>query len=376
MNLNHRHLDFELSRFNAELPVEKALTPPDTWYTDPQFFELEQQTLFRDYWQIVGRIDQVDRIGAYFTGKFINWPYVVVRDEDEVIKAFFDVCSHHGTCVSKGQGVTKELVCPYHGWTYALNGSLVKAPRAGNIRQHTARGLDLKPLPVKTWGPFIAVHFGDQQEELPAPDFHDQFTSHLFDGLNFIKRITYKIPCNWKVFVDNYLDGGYHVPHMHKDLSEHLNMASYRTEMGNTFSVQRCEGVSESAPSAPCKDRLGQEAYYAWLCPNFMINRYGGWMDTNLVVPMDSNHCLTIFDYFYEGSIQQEQLDAALEASEKVQNEDMDICSMVWDGLNSGAYNQGVYAPRFEEPMYQFHKLLAKSLKQNHEPKKTMGFKR
>ena len=177
--------------------------------------------------------------------------------------------------------------------------------------------------------------------------------------MNFIKRVEYEIDCNWKVFVDNYLDGGYHVPHMHPGLTTQLNLESYRTNIFDRFSIQFCSGESSETLEKEVKGRVEGEAEYTWAYPNLMINRYGKWMDTNWALPIDENRCRVVFDYFHEEN--PENLEDALKASHQVQLEDMDICHMVQAGLRSEVYDCGVYAPQFEKPMFHFHQNLKKS---------------
>jgi choline monooxygenase len=189
---------------------------------------------------------------------------------------------------------------------------------------------------------------GDERPGLAALDRERE--SLDMDSLRFVARRVFELECNWKVFVDNYLDGGYHVPHMHPDLARSLDLGEYRTRLGETWSVQSC-------PSSGDADRLGERAIYLWVHPNFMINRYGPWMDTNLVLPIDERRCRVVFDYYHAGEVDPEVLESALRESAQVQAEDTEVAGLVQEGLESGAY-EGLYAPRFEAPMHQFHRML------------------
>jgi choline monooxygenase len=361
-------LQTQIARFDPTLPIASALTPPASWYTDPGFLRLEKEGVFKTQWQFVGTMASLNRPGDYFSGVFMGWPFVVCLDEDGALQAYYNICSHHGTCVAKGSGNTQSLVCPYHGWTYGLSGKLLRAPRAGKLEALKTRNLDLKPIPVSTWGPLVALHFG--MPELPLSQQVAPLAKALsrdpFSAMRFVRRESYEIPCNWKVYVDNYLDGGYHVPHMHPGLSQQLDIASYRNTLGDHWSIQACAGSTESDKSpthtADFRERLGDQADYAWLYPNFMLNRYGPWLDTNWIIPLGVDRCMTVFDYFYEGEPSEEAVERALLASRKVQDEDIAICDMVQTGLQSGIYQQGVYAPKFEIPMIHFHRMLAKDL--------------
>ena len=129
-----QHLLPELQRFDTTAPIGAAKTPPASWYTHADFFTLERERVFKQHWQFVGRVDQLANTGDYITGQFMGWPYVVVRTDSGDIQAYYNVCSHHGTCIAKG-AVTVDLVCPYHGWTYNLegarNGLRERAPSRG-----------------------------------------------------------------------------------------------------------------------------------------------------------------------------------------------------------------------------------------------------
>ena len=158
----------EIRRFQAEDPIESAATPPASWYTSEQFLDLEKDSLFRKQWIFVGRQDQLQQPGDYFSGTFLGWPYVVVLDDEQVPRAFYNICSHHGTCVATGEGSAEQFVCPYHGWTYDRQGKLTSAPLAGALESLKERNLDLKPITVSRWGPFLALHFGTPATPLQA----------------------------------------------------------------------------------------------------------------------------------------------------------------------------------------------------------------
>tara|TARA_Y100000590_G_scaffold470774_1_gene670106 strand:- start:53075 stop:54151 length:1077 start_codon:yes stop_codon:yes gene_type:complete len=347
----------EIQKFDDSQKVDNAFTPPASWYVEKSFLDLEKRAVFQNEWNFVGHLSDVQKEGDYFTGKLLNKPFVVLRKGEDV-KAYYNICSHHGTCVARGKGKAEKLTCPYHGWEYSLEGKLKKIPKAGAIKEVHSKDLNLKEIPLKLIGPFIFLFFGGKAQEV-SPKLLNFFEQGQYSGLHFIKRIEYEISCNWKVYVDNYLDGGYHVPHMHPGLSTQLDISSYKTEINETFSVQRCAGEASEVKGDEVQGRVEGEAEYTWVYPNFMINRYGKWMDTNWVIPINENRCKVVFDYFHEEKV--EDVDDALKASEKVQLEDIDICDMVQTGLNSGVYDCGVYAPQFEAPMYSFHKLLKKS---------------
>ncbi len=359
----------EIGKFDAEQPVERAVNPPASWYTDPRFFLLDKSTAFSRHWQFVGRTDQLHGTGDYFAGSFLGNPYVATRDEGGQVRAYHNVCRHHGTRVASGEGNLKRFVCPYHGWTYALDGRLLAAPHMDGAEGFDCSKISLIPLPVEIWGPFVFLHFGADESAPPplAPQLEPLkkvLDETSFQTLTFVTRKTYPIDCNWKVFVDNYLDGGYHVAHMHKGLAGQLDLGSYRHEVFDSLSIQHCAASDrrQGKRGVDFLERLEGGAIYAWIHPNLMINRYGPMMDVNRVFPRDENRCEIVFDYFFdEASRGQEGFVAeSLAASEQVQQEDIAVCQMVQEGLGSAAYRPGRYAPKLEVLAHRFHKLLVR----------------
>ena len=355
----------EIKRFNPETVVNDAYTPPGTWYTDQDFYQHELDSVFKENWAFVGFTKDIEKSGDFFTGQFENIPYIVCKNEKGEITAFYNVCSHHGTCVARGKGNQERFVCPYHGWNFDFEGKLRKVPKAGKILDLKGKELNLKEIPLKIIGTFIFLFFGkDSQKNLEFPEALKRLKKMKLNDLKFVKQVRYTLNCNWKVYVDNYLDGGYHVPHMHPGLNNQIDFETYGNEIFDTYSIQSCKTSKEenTDKEKDFKERVGKEALYVWIYPNFMINRYGKWMDTNWAIPLGPDKCEIVFDYFYDGEIEGELLEQSMKASHQVQLEDMDICHMVQTGLNSGVYERGVYAPQFEAPMFEFHKLLYQDL--------------
>ncbi|XXG58118.1 hypothetical protein AAC387_Pa04g0508 [Persea americana] len=360
--------------FDPRIPLEEAQTPPSSWYTDPSFLGLEFDRVFFRGWQAVGFVEQVKDPRDFFTGRLGSVQFVICRDANGNLHAFHNVCRHHASLLASGYGQRSCFVCPYHGWTYGLDGALLKATRIGGIQNFDVNEFGLIPLNVATWGPFVLINLG--KDVPPQGKLDDKIvefewlgssweilsTGGIDSSLRHICRREYAIECNWKVFCDNYLDGGYHVPYAHGGLASGLNLESYSTDIFEKVSIQSCEGTS--VESRENFDRLGSKALYAFIYPNFMINRYGPWMDTNLVLPLGSRKCQVIFDYFLDASLKDDKsfIERSLKESERVQMEDIVLCEGVQNGLESPAYCSGRYAPAVEAAMHHFHCLLHQNL--------------
>jgi choline monooxygenase len=353
----------ELDRFDPSVPIERALTPPASWYVDARLLELERRAVLRDAWQPAARVDQLEETGAYVAGELAGEPYVVLRDGN-CLRGFFNVCRHHAShVVDEGQGKVDRLTCPYHGWCYDLEGALRSAPRLGGIERFDRERHGLLPIEVATWGPLVFARIG--RGGLPLEESMRPATDRIgFEGLRFARRVCYELRCNWKVFVDNYLDGGYHVGHLHRGLAGQLDLDSYRTEIDGRVSLQTCSADAGADPAGGVdfRERIGGGAVYAFVYPNFMINRYGPVMDTNWAVPLDVDRTLTVFDYFFDEACSPSFVERSLEASDRVQQEDIAICEAVQRGLRSSAFDRGPYAPRVEQAAHHFHCLLREDL--------------
>lgn len=215
---NHRLLESseEIGRslvhqFNPNIPIQEALTPPSSWYTSPSFLSLELNQVFFRGWQAVGYTEQIQEANSFFTGRLGNIEYVVCRDENGELRAFHNVCRHHASLLAFGSGKGSCFVCPYHGWTYGLNGALLKATRITGIKNFNVKEFGLVPLRVAIWGPFILLDF--EREAFSQQDCDEDVgrewlgstsnilsTNGIDTSLSYLCRREYTVECNWKVW--------------------------------------------------------------------------------------------------------------------------------------------------------------------------------
>lgn len=350
-------LESYLNNFDPEQHIEYSWTPPSSWYLEQEFAQAEQNELFLNHWLYLGPAAELKESGDYIAYQYINQPVVVTRDQNGELRAFYNVCRHHAACLVEGKGNSELLTCPYHGWAYRLDGSLRRAPRLGKLENFNPKQFGLKPIQLEIWAGLMFVHFGEPHQTLAQtyPGLETFLKTKDLNGLNFHKRSQYTLECNWKVFVDNYLDGGYHVEYLHPDLAAGLDLDNYETLLQKNFSIQRCQ-------SSEADERLGEGAVYAFLYPNLMLNRYGKVLDINLVLPLSPSRCVVIFDYFFSSDCDEKFIQKALESSHQVQLEDVGICESVQRGLSSLGYDKGRYAPRIEQGELHFAKMLHATL--------------
>jgi choline monooxygenase len=357
-----------LALYDDTAPLEEAHTIPAPWYLDPAIERLEQQQVFAGNWQAIGRADQVAHPGDYFTAEFADEPILVVRGADWELRAFFNVCRHHAAAVATAPcGRAQLFRCPYHGWTYGLDGSLKGTPEFAGVCNFDRSANGLVPVAVDTWENFVFVNLATNAAPLRVclSDLVPRVTPLGLDKLQFHSRKDYTLNCNWKVYVDNYLDGGYHVPHLHKGLNSVLDYTHYTIENGERYSLQSSPMVDSNEDAQVSATRKGDRAWYFWIYPNFMINFYEGVMDTNLVLPLGPDKCRVIFDFYFEdvSPERDEYNTASVATSDKVQDEDVAICESVQKGLASRAYGAGRLSVKREAGEHLFHRLLARDLK-------------
>ena len=356
-----------LALYDQDAPLEEAFTIPAAWYVDRRMQRLEHEHVFGNNWIAVGRADQAAMPGQFFTFDLDGEPLVVVRGHDHRLRAFYNVCRHHAAAVATVPcGMAQQLRCPYHGWTYGLDGALKGAPEFAGVCNFDRDANGLVPVRIGAWEHFLFVNLDPRAPSLESflGDLPQRMAPLALDKLTFFARKTYTLACNWKVYVDNYLDGGYHVPHLHKSLNSVLNYTEYTIENAAHYSLQSSPLVP-SADVSVARTRVGDRAYYYWLYPNFMINVYEGVMDTNLVLPLSQDTCQVVFDFFFADTSPGRQADNAesVAVSDRVQAEDVDICESVQRGLHSRAYQAGRLSVRREAGEYLFHRLLAADLK-------------
>jgi len=359
-----------LDLYNPNAPLEEAYTIPAAWYWDEQIERLERERVFHRNWIAIGRVDQAAVTGQFFTVELAGEPLVVVRGTDGELRAFYNVCRHHAAAVATVScGVVQNLRCPYHGWTYGLDGSLKGTPEFAGVCSFDRARNGLVPVRVAIWEQFVFVTLSEKAPSLDhfLGDLPAKLAPLSLGKIKFFERKSYTLACNWKVYVDNYLDGGYHVPYLHKGLNSVLDYKEYTIENGERYCLQSSPMVASQEHASFATTRTGDRAHYYWLYPNFMINVYEGVMDTNLVLPLAPDKCLVQFDFFFAdvSDSKKSHNTESVAVSERVQDEDVDICESVQRGLRSRAYGAGRLSVRREAGEHLFHRLLANDLRAN-----------
>jgi choline monooxygenase len=340
------------------LPLERAETIPSAWYTDPRFHELDREAVFAESWQHVGHVDQLARAGDLLVDHVAGNPVMVVRDQAGVLRAFYNVCRHRGGPLALKDGHCDMLQCKYHGWTYQLDGMLRGVPHMNRTELFDKQDYGLVPVRLAVWEGLVFVSLAGQPRPLAelVAGITERVGAPGLGGLHAGPRVDYDVRCNWKVYVDNFLEG-YHVPYVHPELLKLYDFSQYRTEVFDAYSLQ----VGPLSGGDNVYGAREGEALYYQIFPNFMLNILPGRLQTNLVVPVAPDRCRVAFRYYYADvtSPAARQLIADdLAYSEGVQREDIEICERVHEGLASRAYDRGRFSVPFEGGVHHFQSLL------------------
>jgi choline monooxygenase len=340
-------------------PIERAETIPSSWYTDQSFHEADLRHVLRSSWQYIGHAGSVMRPGDYVAETIAGEPVLIVRDREERLRGFYNVCRHRGgPLVMDRCGSASLLQCKYHGWTYRLDGSLRGVPRFDRSDLFDPSDYGLVEIAIAEWEGLIFVNLGDGRPTLLelVDGIAEEIAPIRLKELFFFRRDVYDMACNWKVYVDNYLEG-YHLPLVHPELCDVLDVRRYVTESRRYHSLQHSPVRDDTAGYG----LGGERAFYYFLFPNMMLNLMPGRLQVNTVCPTEAGRCRVAFDYYYDDVESSEALasiEKDIEFSDKVQLEDVEICERVQLGLQSGGYDRGRFSPEAEQGVYHFQCLL------------------
>ena len=340
------------SELRAQL--QEGLTLPSSWYSDPAVLRLEQERIFRRSWQYVGVGADVAEPGQFLTARVGEVPVVVIRGRDRELRAFVNVCRHRGHEVVSGCGRRETLQCPYHAWTYGLDGSLRSAPRADREPGFDAAGLGLLPVLVDTWGPLVFVN--PDPAAAPLPETLGELPRIVRERgldpaeLEFRGRSReWVIEANWKLVVENYLEC-YHCPVAHKSFSRLIDVdpdayalatARWSSSQFGPVHDQAAAGNGRDLPYVPHGPIRSSQFHYVW--PNWTLNTFPGPANLRVLVfePDGPERTRTYVDGFWAPGTPDAVIAEITEFGAVVGQEDVELVESVHRGLRCGAVDQG-----------------------------------
>ena len=332
--------------------LARASSLPARWYRDPASWALERDAIFACEWLLFGHEDELTAPGATLAERLAGWPLFVRRGRDGELRAFHDVCRHRaGPLVGMSEdGATHacrvpRLQCRYHGWLYDEQGRLERTPDFGDAEDFDPGALALAPVRVDTWRSFVFVNLDPDAPPLASalgrlPELAERLPLEQY---RFHARKAHTLRCNWKTYVENYLEG-YHIPYVHPRLHREIDVKGYEV-------VADRRVVTHYAPP---RARVAEPVYdglWAWLFPNVALNVYGDGLSVERMLPLATGEMRIEYLFlFAEGA----DRDAALAMCEEVTEEDRRICEAVQRNLDAGVYDRGRLSPRHEAGVHEF----------------------
>lgn len=354
--------------------LARGYTLPASWYTDPEILALEREHIFRRAWQYSGRAEQVAEPGDFFAAFAGHVPIVATRGQDGELRAFVNVCRHRGHLVAEGSGNRRTLQCPYHAWTYGLDGCLRNAPRSDHEPGFERDELGLVPVSVGTWGPFVFVN--PDPEAGPLADVLGDLDDAIarsgvaLDRLEFHARRDWRLDANWKVSIENYLEC-YHCPVAHPGFSAIIDVGegSYRYSTGRWTASQAAPvrpAALEANGDGLAYDPHGEveEAQYHLVWPNMTINIDPGRMNLSLDVwiPDGPEHTIGFTEQYFAPDVPLGLREEMIAFGAQVGAEDDALVESVQRGLSSGMMPQGRLLLGSESLIHHFQGLVYQTL--------------
>lgn len=209
---------FDPSRYEAcRRPLLQAESLPNWCYVSPAFYEREVETIHRRGWHLVGRQDELPNAGDFQVFDLCGESVIVVRAEDGRVYAHANTCRHRGTRLLDGKGACRKIICPYHAWTYDLDGGLFGLKGMEKTQDFRREDNGLLPVRLEEWAGFLFVCFSDESPDLAAwlGNLTEEFAPYDFSRYRLVRRKTYHLDCNWKIYIENAMED-YHTPTVHK----------------------------------------------------------------------------------------------------------------------------------------------------------------
>ena len=354
----------------------ESFTLPARFYTDPAIYEAEKTAIFYKSWWCAGHKSQLPKPCSYITTAIHEQGVVVTRDQNGLLHAFYNVCQHRGHELVKGAGEARIFTCPYHAWTYNLDGALRTARLTKALPDFKACDFALKPVRVEEFCGFVFVNLDQDATSLKEQSggLEEEIRKYvpLIDDMVFAHRDNYVLKANWKVVIDNFLEC-YHCHPAHRDFVDLVDMDSYRNIINGIYVSQISDAPRTTASKAYTFEKgevdFGYAGWYLW--PNLTLWVYPGEPNISalMMIPDGTDRTIEHLDWFLPTAEVSKQVQEAMTYMDKtLQPEDIALCESVQRGLKSKGYNQGrfvidpVHPELSEHGVHHFQRMVAQAL--------------
>ena len=365
-----------------ERTFARTKTLPQRYFVSPEIFAEEQKRIFSNEWLLVGHQSQIAKAGDYFLVNVAGESLIVTRDQGSVIRAFYNVCRHRGTRLKEDAcGHSSTIQCPYHAWTYGLDGRLVGAPHMNEVPGFDKSDYSLHPVNLGLWEGFIFVNLNDGEARLRSEasarqrsgDFislerwfaplKGKFSHWNMPMLRSAKRIKYDVHANWKLMFENYSEC-YHCPGVHPQLQKVSPYDSAENDLregpflGGFMKIN--SGKSLTMSGNACAAFVGeienlQQVFYYSIFPNMLLSLHPEYVMVHQLWPQSPERTLIVCDWlFHPDAARAGQAvynpDDAIEFWDMTNKQDWHMCELSQKGIASRAYEPGPYSSRESIP--------------------------
>ena len=323
-------------------------------YREPEIYARERREIFGRNWLLLAHESNFGEAGAYVAATIAGYPLIAVKGADGVIRCFHNMCRHRaGPLAEDGEGVCAgALTCRYHGWRYALDGRLQVARDFGAASDFDARDYGLVRVACENWRGFVFVNLDTNAAPLTeaiAP-LDARARDLPLETFRYFHRSRHEIRCNWKTYVENYLEG-YHIPVVHPGLDAAIVSPKYENEIAWPIVFSH----------APARDGAAVSGLWAWMWPCLGINIYANGVMMERIWPRGAEVTELDYLYFFPKDLPQSEIERAMKSSAIVTAEDIAITEAVQRNLDAGIYETGRLSPRHETAIHAFQNAIVAS---------------
>jgi Rieske 2Fe-2S family protein len=354
-------------RKTAETFHAGAKTLPQRYFVSPEIFAQEQEKIFSTQWILVGHQSAIAQAGEYFISEVADESLIVVRDKRGEIRGFYNVCRHRGSRLIENRNgqLSAAIQCPYHAWTYALDGRLLGAPHMDDVPGINKADYSLHPVNVALWEGFIFVNLADSPaplEEWFAP-LAGKFSRWNLAALRSAKRIEYDVRANWKLIFENYSEC-YHCLGVHPELSKISPYDSAENDLtegpflGGFMRIAKGRSLTMSGNACALPmEQFGEEdfrlVFYYSIFSNMLLSLHPDYVMVHQLWPQSPERTLILCDWFFHPDAFKRgdfDPDDAVEFWDMVNKQDWHVCELSQQGISSRAYEPGPYSARESIP--------------------------
>src|ERR1700736_7042520 len=341
-----------------------AKSLPKKYFVSPETFAEEQKKIFSKHWLLVGHQSQIAKAGDYFVAEAAGESLIVTRDQRSTIHGFYNVCRHRGTRLKEDAcGHASAIQCPYHAWTYGLDGRLIGAPHMDDVPGFDKADYSLHAVNLGLWEGFIFVNLADKPtplEEWFVP-LAGKFSHWNMSILRSAKRIEYDVHANWKLMFENYSEC-YHCPGVHPMLSKVSPYDSAENDLaegpflGGFMKINKGKSLTMSGDAcAAFVGEIGnlQQVFYYSIFPNMLLSLHPEYVMVHQLWPQSPERTLIVCDWFFHPDAftrKDFKPEDAIEFWDVTNKQDWHVCELSQQGIASRAYEPGPYSPRENIP--------------------------